>query len=540
MQNGFRQLGFSESLSEANGGNIRLGADYYLSKNHTIGILVNAGSTGGEFLSNDRNIISTDLITNFGDDTPADVIIPISSIDSVLIAGQLGDLDQTRQTYNLNYVYSNGANQLNVDFDYGQFRTTRITSQPNIYFNSTETEILAQRDYLFDTPITIDIYTAKLDYETETFGGKIGAGLKYSLVGTDNLFEFNDIIDDVAAFNDRLSNQFFYNESVYAGYLSYGKSLGQKVSFTSGLRTELTNAESELIAFLPELQEPVRDSSYVSLFPSLGVRYIASPRSTFALNYGRRINRPDYNVLNPFRTQTTELSFSSGNPALNPEIVNNIEIGYTLDYRFNFKLAYSLTTNQITRLIGTDDSDVKASFINWDNLAEQRVLSFNAALPFQLSDKWNAFFNLTANRTDNQATYPDGNVIDLQAWSYNIFQQHTYNLPKGFVFEFSSWFSGPGIWGGVFEYDSSYAINFGLQKRFLGDKLNVKLAVQDVTNQSFWNGFSEFDGLLSFGQGNWDSRRGSISVTYNFGSSEVKASRKRSIGLEAESDRIEN
>ena len=300
-----------------------------------------------------------------------------------------------------------------------------------------------------------------------------------------------------------------------------------------------TETTSQLSAFDTQFAEPQRDSSYLSLFPSLGINYVASARSTWALNYGRRINRPDYNVLNPFRQQVSELSFNVGNPALRPEIVNNIELGYTLDYRFNFKLAYSVTTNQITRLIGTDDADLKASFINWDNLARQTIWSFNASLPFQVSPKWSAYFNLSTNRLDNQATYPDGNVIDLQAWSYNIFQQHTYNLPKGFVAEVSSWYSGPGIWGGVFRYKSSYSIDLGLQKKFLQDKLSVKLSVQDLTNQAFWNGYSEFDGLLSFGQGNWDSRRGSVAITYSFGNSEVKASRDRKIGLEEESNRVE-
>ena len=67
----------------------------------------------------------------------------------------------------------------------------------------------------------------------------------------------------------------------------------------------------------------------------------------------------------------------------------------------------------------------------------------------------------------------------------------------------------------------------------------MKLSVQDLTNQAFWNGYSEFDGLLSFGQGNWDSRRGSVAITYSFGNSEVKASRDRKIGLEEESNRVE-
>jgi outer membrane receptor protein involved in Fe transport len=67
-----------------------------------------------------------------------------------------------------------------------------------------------------------------------------------------------------------------------------------------------------------------------------------------------------------------------GNPNLRPEIVDNLELGYTLAYRYNFKLAYSRTSDQITRLIGPDAEDPRAGFISWDNLAEQKVVSFSA------------------------------------------------------------------------------------------------------------------------------------------------------------------
>lgn len=538
-QNGFRQLSINNLDSERNGDNFRIGTDFYLAPKHTIGFLINRSNNGGDFIDSNRNLISTDLVTNFGDETPEDVIIPIDNIDSVLVASQIGNTNTLRQTYNLNYTFSDGPQFLSLDADYGKFSTTQSSNQPNTYFNNVEDEIINRNDFAFNTPITIDIYTGKIDYENKLGRGKLGTGAKYSRISTDNLFEFNNVDNGILLFNDTQSNRFFYDESVYASYVTYSQSLNEKWNLSAGLRAELTETLSELVAFRDELQKPSRDSTYFSLFPSIGLTYAATPSNVWSLSLGRRINRPDYNVLNPFRIQSSELDFSIGNPALSPEIVNNIELGYTLNYRFNFKLAYSLTTNQITRLIGTDDSDPKASFINWDNLAEQRVLGFSASLPFQFGDNWTTFVNASANYTDNQATYPDGNVIDLQAFTYNIFQQHTYKLPKGFVAELSSWFSGPGIWGGVFRYRSSYAINLGLQKRFLQERLNVKLAIQDITNQAFWNGVSEFDGLLSFGQGNWDNRRASISVTYSFGRSEVKAARNRSVGLEDESSRAE-
>jgi len=111
-------------------------------------------------------------------------------------------------------------------------------------------------------------------------------------------------------------------------------------------------------------------------------------------------------------------------------------------------------------------------------------------------------------------------------------------LPKKFTAEISGYYSGPGVWGGVFEYESSWALNLGLQRKFLNDQLNVKLSANDIFYESGWDGVSSFNGLVSEGSGRWDSRNVNLSVSYNFGNQQVK-SRKRKTGLEDEAGRVE-
>ena len=217
--------------------------------------------------------------------------------------------------------------------------------------------------------------------------------------------------------------------------------------------------------------------------------------------------------------------------------MNNVELGYTLAYRFSFKLAYSHTANQITRLIGPDDEDPRAGFISWDNLATQKLYSINASLPFDITKWWNAYMNFGVSHTDNQADYGDGRVVDVQAWAYNIYQQHTFDLGNKWKGEISGWYSGPGVWGGVFLYDPSYSLNLGVQRKFFNNKMNVRLSASDITFQSGWSGVARFDGQVGFGAGNWDSRRGTISISYDLGNSQVK-SRKRKTGIEDETKRV--
>ncbi|MEM9931941.1 MAG: outer membrane beta-barrel family protein, partial [Bacteroidota bacterium] len=278
---------------------------------------------------------------------------------------------------------------------------------------------------------------------------------------------------------------------------------------------------------------------YFSLFPSAGLTYQlnAERGNSLSLNYGRRINRPDYSVLNPFRIQVSQLSFELGNPSLRPEIVDNLELGYTLAYRYNFKLAYSLTSNQITRLIGPDPEDPRAGFISWDNLAKNTVISFNAALPFTVTSNWDAFFNISASHISNQADYGDGAVVDLQAFSYNIFTQHTFKLPWKLTGEIGGYYTGPGIWGAVFESNVQWSFNVGLQRKFFNDQLNVRIAGADLFYEAGWSGVSRFNGQVGSGSGNYDSRRASLSLSYTFGNQKVK-SRRRATGLGKEAERI--
>ncbi len=524
FQNGLQLDEFNDIFFGNNYNNVRVGTDFFLGKKHTIGFL--AGIRGAN--SENRTDNSIDI---------ASIATP-NQIDSLLIARNRAEGTRDQATFNLNYRFEDGQKRsVNIDLDAGSYNSDSDRLQPNRYYTANGETLLTERINVLDTPTEIDIYTAKIDFEQEFAGGKLGLGSKLSSVRSDNTFLFYDQINGVDTLNNFSSNQFDYDENVYAGYISYARSINQKWNVSAGLRAEQTDAMGNLQAFSDDLQEPPVELNYLSWFPSFGLTYTPKPNHSFAFNYGRRINRPDYNVLNPFNNQLSELSYEKGNPFLRPEIVNNVELGYTLAYRFNFKLGYSKTLDQITRLIAPDDLDPRAGFITWDNLAEQQIISFNASLPFQIRPKWNAYFNVSAAHQDNQADYGDGAIVDVQVFTYSIYTQNTFDLPNKFKAEVSGYFSGPGVWGGVFLYESLWSLNVGLQRKFFQDRLNVRLNATDLFYQSFWEGYSEFNGLRSEGKGLSDSRRVNLSVSYNFGNQNVK-SRKRKTGLEEEGKRV--
>jgi hypothetical protein len=89
----------------------------------------------------------------------------------------------------------------------------------------------------------------------------------------------------------------------------------------------------------------------------------------------------------------------------------------------------------------------------------------------------------------------------------------------------------------VFEYETSWSLDLGIQRKFLKERLNVRLSANDIFYQSGWDGVSKFNGLVSEGYGRWDARRVAVSLNYKFGNQNVK-SRNRKTGLEEEADRV--
>ncbi|MEM1217547.1 MAG: TonB-dependent receptor [Bacteroidota bacterium] len=524
FQNGLLMDEVMDNTNTYDFANFRVGTDFFLGDKHTLGFLVGGGT-------NNFDTDNLDIIDISQASAP-------DQVDSVLVADSRSSGNRDRMTYNINYRFDNrDGRTVNIDLDYGNYQNLQDNFQPNQFFDATRTNVLTEVINSFESPSDIGIYSAKLDYEQKLFGGVFGAGAKLTRVVSDNTFLVFDVIDEIAIQDDSLSNEFEYIENVYAGYISYNRPINEKWNFSAGLRAEQTDALGTLTAFVEELNEDPVVLNYLSWFPSAGLTWQVAPKHMLALNYGRRINRPDYNVLNPFNQQASLLSFEKGNPFLRPEIVNNFELGYTLAWRYNFKLSYSLTEDQITRLIAPSETDDRAGFITWENLASQTVVGLNISAPIQFTKWWSGYFNLGASYLDNQADYGDGAVVDVQAFTYNIYQQQTFNLPKGFKGEISGWFAGPGVWGGVFRYESQWSLDLGIQRRFFNDAMNVRVAVNDIFYQSGWDGVSEFNGLVSSGSGRWDSRRASLSISYNFGNQNVK-SRKRKTGIEAEAGRV--
>ena len=150
-------------------------------------------------------------------------------------------------------------------------------------------------------PSTINIYSFKSDF-TQPFKNefKLEAGIKTSYVTTDNNANYFNVINDVKYVDTGKTNRFTYHEYINAAYLNLNKQY-KKWGFQAGLRYENTTYEGHQFGNDASVvrQDSSFRKSYGSLFPTVYISYNASEKNQFSVNYGRRIDRPSYQDLNP-------------------------------------------------------------------------------------------------------------------------------------------------------------------------------------------------------------------------------------------------
>ncbi len=522
--NGFSLEETENGLSKWNGIYGRLGMDIFLGKEHTLGVLV----SGGDFVLPRRNI-NRNLIASAANP---------SSIDSILVATNQVEILSKRHQVNLNYRYEGEKGvTLNLDADYSSFNRGNFRQQVNQYADATETEEFSSSNVRLEGPTTIEVSGLKLDFEQPLSFGRLSAGGKLSQIHSDNTFLMYSGRGVEERLNDQRSSTFDYVESIQAAYVSLNGTVAKELSYSLGLRVEWTQLEGAIGVFDPSLIEPPFTQKYRRWFPNAGLSWNINEQHTIGLRYGRRIARPFYGLLSPFQNQLSPLTFSIGNPMLQPEQINNLELSYTLAQRYNLKMAYGETIDKITHISRRVEDNPLARAFTSDNSAQQRTLSLSMSIPVEITKGWTTTNNLSALRLTNSSPLSSGEALNIKALSYSLNHQSTFMLPYELKGELSGYFNGPGVRGGdIYRAKANWSLDIGLQRKFIRDKLMVRLSISDLFLEAGWGGSVEFDGLTSEIDTVWDSRRLNLNLSYSFGNEKVKK-RERSTGTATETGR---
>jgi iron complex outermembrane recepter protein len=514
--------------------NLKFGTDYFINSKNTIGFLVN-GSTNWK----DKSWVSTSKTFLSREITP-------TKIDSTLIASNTIIGNQLNANFNANYRFADTlGHTFTIDLDRGVYRATNKSTQPNKYVQGKDEggKTLLERSFGTNTPSNINITTAKADYE-ERVGKKglsFALGVKYANVITDNTFDFFNVVKNQSIRDVVQSNIFSYTERVGAAYFNTNVPFGKKTSLQAGLRYEQTYSKGDLKrdATQPIQTDDLIERKYGNLFPSLSFTYNPSEKHSFNATYSRRIDRPNYEDLNPFEWRLDELTFRKGNPFLRPQFSQNYEGKYTFMGFATLAAGYSKTTDLITDIVEFDKKTPDKSFINYRNLSNQDNYSLSLSSPTPIKKWWNGFVNITMYKSIYTANFPEYKFTAATPIAWNLYAEQTFSLPKGFVYEVSGWFNSASIWGGSWLSKPQGSFDMGIQKKILKDQGSLKLNVTDIFHTAPWRSFSDkIPGLVINGRGYWESQQVKLNFNYRFGNSNVKGAANRKTGLEDEKNRI--
>lgn len=512
------------NISEGWSHNVKAGADFFITKAHTIGAIVTA---------------------NFSDNTSENRgRTPISSVSN----GKLGQVLYANNTlpaaiknlnYNFNYRFADSSgNEFNLDADVGKYTSDRSSYQPNYYYAPSPEVLQDSHVYKNNTPTDVKILTFKMDYVRSLKNSTLYAGVKSGNVRTDNIFQFYNVLNGFAQSDLVRSNSFMYKENVFAAYASYSTLINTKWKMQAGLRMEHTSSNGHLTrANNIVLPDDLVERKYTDFFPSVGLTYNVSHHHSLNLALSRRIDRPVYQDLNPFENKLDELTYQKGNAFLQPQYANNIQLMHTYKGKYITALSYAHVSGFTAQIIDTLEG--KRTFITKRNLASQDIVSLNFSLPIQLKSWWLLFTNANLFYSHYKADLGPGKLVDINITSGSVFAQNSFTLGDGYSAEITGNFNAPSVWAGTFRSNAMGSLDAGVQKLLFQKKATVKLGFTDILKTLRWKGKSEFSGSNIVTTGNWESRQVRLNFTYRFGNNQVKQARQRDTGSDEEKKRTE-
>lgn len=317
---------------------VKLGADFYPSKKSILSFFTTQNLFNAIFDGQKDVIFDDDSGNNF-------------ALDDFLTR------DNHTQNYNVDYkwLFDGESHFLEIETNYNLFNSNLI----NDFDFSGSTSVPSYIENIDDTR---SVLTFNLDYSLP-----LGTNSKLEIGGEARI---NRIDNAYNSTNAQLEDSTFeYNRDIYSSYFMYNRSLGKfKLNLGGRLEQYLVNARfTQELSGLDDF-----DLELFNIFPSFFLSYQASEESPhqYQLSYGRRIERPSFNQVNPIRQTTTPQLVASGNIRLLPQFSNTLEANYL--YRFqkgsiNSGIFYRHVQDEINRIGIFDQDDPNLLRLSYDN-----------------------------------------------------------------------------------------------------------------------------------------------------------------------------
>lgn len=431
---------------------------------------------------------------------------------------------------NLRHLFDTSGRALTTYLDYINYWNRNNLTMNTTYSKADGTPFQDPAALTGDLHGMLHIYSLKSDYTQQLKKGLFfAAGIKSSLVRSDNNLAYYTGQGSGNQFDSSISSHFLYKEYINAGYINLKKEL-PNWSFDAGLRAEQTNTHTR------ELVSSARsDTSYLQFFPALSITYKADSKNKLTLRTSRRIDRPTYTQLNPLRIYIDATTYKVGNPYLRPQLTDRAELSHNYADKIITTLTYSTTRDNMNTVFIPEDPQAKISIQTDKNIGRYRYLGLNISSHFQITRWWNNNSNLTVYEGHYIAD-PDDVPLNSVTGAYKLSVNNTLTLSNTVRGEMNLVYASKDRDGYNILFPA-WGLSMGVQRTVLQKKGTLRLNVSDIFYTNYLRGDALSGTLTENFQSKRDSRVINLSFSWSFGNQAMHAYKSKGGGADEEKTR---
>lgn len=321
-----------------------------------------------------------------------------------------------------------------------------------------------------------------------------------------------------------------FDEGIYAAYIDY-YNRHNTIDYGVGMRTEYSISQGDNMTI---------DSGFTryifQVFPSGYIRKMFGAHHSLMLTYNKRIDRPDYNSLNPFVFYIDNFSFWRGNTTLRPQLVHNLDLAYSFQQRYFLNFYYNYTRDAFLQLPIQEDAE-RTVFNTVQNVGFGHNTGATLSCYISPLSWWYSAtsFNLNYNVVlDRRSIVAPGSEVG--GFQGNFYTYHAFSLPKSLRVDATFSYNLPSR--SFWNIAGYAALHLGMSKTF--KKSTVTISLNDIFNRIRYNATIDYQNLDIRSLYKPETRMVRLTYSYQFGSNLIKQQRERQTAAEEEAKRVKN
>jgi len=426
------------------------------------------------------NLSSLALIepnTTYSNTEVATIFNPQRQLDSLFTTDSGLELKKHNVAVDLSvrHRFDASGTSLSASAHYTDFNNERNQNVNTNYF-LPDGGFLRNNSFFTDARQQTSIMFGQIDFEKSMFGLKFETGIKASRIESESGIDFFDVINNNSNPNETLTDHFNYDESILAGYVNFSKDWS-KWKIRLGLRGEQTDAEGTSISLTQK-----REYSYFELLPNMGLNYSPNQDHSLTFSYKKSIERPRYDLLNPFSYFINENNFNTGNPELQPATSERYSINYLVQGSYSFEFYYRTTENAIEVLSFQNNENRFLRNIS-ANMIDRSGYGFDFLHGKPVKPWWylSTYFSIFHEENTFFAIESDNHQVTVEADGFfaQIYNEFTISKDRTFSTDLTLTHL-TGIPFGTYLMDPFTTVSIGARKTLWNNRATLSLTVNDI------------------------------------------------------------